>query len=102
MNEFTFVYRLEHKDTGIGPFQMGYSKTLSGKDRELWIGDLDIHPREIECHAGEYYGCLSPESVKEYFGMWYERLLNSGYELGVYYVKTSNIVFGQDEVVFKL
>ena len=101
MSDFVYVYRLEHKETGIGPFQMGYSKTLSIEDRQLWIGDLDIHQRELDSHAGEYYGCLSPNDVKEYFGVWYDKLLNSGYELGIYYVRRSNIVYGQDEVVFR-
>ena len=89
------IYRLEHKDTGIGPFQMGYSKTLSPDKRSAWLELTTHNKRELDALPGEYYGCISEQSIYDYFGDFLPELLSSGYEIGKYAVSGDKIRYGK-------
>ena len=101
MSEFVYVYRLEHKDTGIGPFQGLYCLTLDDTTRQAWLAHTKQHNRELDARQDELYGVLSEQSIVEYFGSFLPGLLNSGYEIGVYYIPNGNIRYGTLEVVFR-
>lgn len=98
-----FVYRVEHSETGDGPYQGVHANDdLADAHR----GDL-THPSPgfddgINGHdwRGKVCGFTSIDGFKKWFVRWRKRLAGEGFVLSVYEVDSHRVIRGSHQAMF--
>lgn len=95
------IYRVEHKDTGEGPYSYDMHKTYTderikimgaSQDREthpsVWF---DIHPSQCALNPLDYFcGFDSIEALLIWFAGWYDTLQSNGFIVSIYDAQYTN------------
>lgn len=98
-----FVYRIEHKQTGIGP----YHNETSSLSEMRWAHSDEEHPGwwidSILVDANYYAGFSSPKKLISWFWGFFLDLKREGFHVAIYEVSPENVRIGvsKKQLAFK-
>ena len=91
------VYRLEDKE-GYGPYRFGgeFFKTLilDHGSRNMTTHPAPWYDFGRMPHNYEFFGCDSVESLKDWFGSYWEGLLERGFKVVLYVIPEDDVHHG--------
>ncbi len=112
------VYRIEHPDTGMGPYsryegdnsmnELGQelcdTHAVSSEHPSPWDDGLQAfflkHCSGSKCNA--FFGCADPESLYTWFKPFWTRLMQLGYQMEVYRVKQYKVSKSGKQIAFDI
>lgn len=95
------IWRLEHKNSGHGPYAMGLISSFTSQNL---LPEIDSAPEDCgEMPEGWVCGCPSEETVKWMFAFVLDYLLIMGFVIRKYDIPDGNYIMGKSgkQLVFK-
>lgn len=109
MNDFISLFRVEHKETGTGPFiknrDLNSNPVIIPDMNEEVLASFNAQPHRVLLKNGGIYGTSSLDSLKEYFRSNFDQNLSEKeWHISQYSVpKSSNSIYktpGEDSYIF--
>lgn len=100
------IYRVEHKETGIGPYR-NHGHIIKNHMYMVWAHEDSEHPSpsedDLQIDSSYYFGFTSLMDLKRWFKGWLTLLYKSGYKVVEYKCPANQVKVGvsKTQCIFK-